>query len=775
MDFHVLSSSSGAANFVLDTNKMQLIQLVQVDQTQTNLAMNVTSSEQKPSEDKCTICGITCADKTAFNAHIKAHLKEKLNFRRELKMKNGNAPELSESNQQCQNNSGGKAVNNIPIVAPSTPPQPKPKIIATQSQLMAELAACKPVPPEIVNTNLNSPPTENIGLLVNTNNQLNLVVSSSAVPKISALSDHHTAISAVETKPNLMSVMPNTSQMNPMPKQQNKVQNLPVVSEPQISVPMSTTCPDNPDMSYEMEMNRIDFNNDLSSILDQIERDFESPGLGLDSGRPNIGDTFADHSDVLFEEFKIPQSDDLMGLDHFTKSISLPSDPKPEQFAKPQNEINNVTQIQDTRQMPEAEHNFVTSNGSNEKSQVNGMIKDANNVVQTPYSLAKVGPLPPKALAVLGQLPQKFLNASSNSGQEGQKNMARFVNVVKMEQSNVKTDSATKKEGLTVINIEYDRQNSDRAKEGKKVLESYKAIEIGGVIKLVLRGKDDQEVKLVDPSEIPTKKWKKNNSNCPICNKSITVKNMARHIEKHASKSHKVENKPKSTLTIHLCPGCKIKFPDALKLARHRRVNASGKCGYLQKEKPHQCKICPKTFSQKGHLNRHEKIHFASINNNKEDLRCRVCDKICKNKISLMRHRTKHLACIHCSVVFESKNALQDHLLREHTQNAIMSVEKLNHMDEDDMEHVKLIPEEHKTRKADSFLVSAAIDDEEDEMETGFRHSSSPSSITTSERSDLTLAEDDIIGESLADISNANLFNFSQGLNDEFCYSANLF
>ena len=40
-------------------------------------------------------------------------------------------------------------------------------------------------------------------------------------------------------------------------------------------------------MSYEMEMNRIDFHNDLSTILDQLEKDFESPGLM--GGDPNLG------------------------------------------------------------------------------------------------------------------------------------------------------------------------------------------------------------------------------------------------------------------------------------------------------------------------------------------------------------------------------------------------------------------------------------------------------------------------------------------------------
>ena len=43
-------------------------------------------------------------------------------------------------------------------------------------------------------------------------------------------------------------------------------------------------------MSYEMEMNRIDFHNDLASILDQIEKDFERPNLDISLDTPPDSD-----------------------------------------------------------------------------------------------------------------------------------------------------------------------------------------------------------------------------------------------------------------------------------------------------------------------------------------------------------------------------------------------------------------------------------------------------------------------------------------------------
>ena len=39
--------------------------------------------------------------------------------------------------------------------------------------------------------------------------------------------------------------------------------------------PTSSRKPTDDPMAYEMEMNRIDFRNDVSSILDQIEKEFE--------------------------------------------------------------------------------------------------------------------------------------------------------------------------------------------------------------------------------------------------------------------------------------------------------------------------------------------------------------------------------------------------------------------------------------------------------------------------------------------------------------------
>ena len=48
----------------------------------------------------------------------------------------------------------------------------------------------------------------------------------------------------------------------------------------------SSTKPLDP-MAYEMELNRIDFKNDVSSILDQIEKDFEINSVA------NIGEGLA--------------------------------------------------------------------------------------------------------------------------------------------------------------------------------------------------------------------------------------------------------------------------------------------------------------------------------------------------------------------------------------------------------------------------------------------------------------------------------------------------
>ena len=105
--------------------------------------------------------------------------------------------------------------------------------------------------------------------------------------------------------------------------------------------------------------------------------------------------------------------------------------------------------------------------------------------------------------------------------------------------------------------------------------------------------------------------------------------------------------------------------------------------------------------------------------------------------------------------------------MREHTEKAIMSVEKVApHHDEDELE---ADDSEEDIKERNAFLVSAMQDD--DYIAAG---SVSSATSSTSGSSIMNEQSSDFVGESLADISDSNFFNFTADLNDEFC-STDLF
>ena len=263
----------------------------------------------------------------------------------------------------------------------------------------------------------------------------------------------------------------------------------------------------------------------------------------------------------------------------------------------------------------------------------------------------------------------------------------------------------------------------------------------------------------------------KMSSECSVCGKSITTKNMARHMEKHTGK-RKFE-----------CSFCSASFTQKMHLKNHvilhvtkvdaampsptaaTSQNASSEktSSSLHPVKSYTCPTCKRSFVQKGHLNRHIKTahgidalissRASSANSASaaEQLTCRICDKQCKNKVSLIRHRTKHLACVQCSAIFQNKVALQDHLLKVHPATAIVSVER--------------------------HFAAPTLDDAADpqtEFLDPVMSVKSPSATTFDK---IKVDVDEIatnVGETLADIADTNFFDSAEDLSDEF-YSPDLF
>ena len=713
-----------------------------------------TDSTTTTESATCTICGLKCDDRSAFNAHIRAHLKDKLTNRRKLQQQQQHniatptaisvTPSSSSLASACPRDSvkrakvvqpavppsvlspglvkpvKDKTMTNIQNLLPSSPlpmastciVKDKPDLEALLSQLqqrqpqqtsdplvMAELAACKPIPPTISKpppTPLPPPPL------------LKTVLTKSPPPP------------------------------PPLPVEKIKTE----VS----SIPMPPCTPEISDMeddlmSYEMEMNRIDFHNDLACLLDQIEKDFESPGIGHDFrlDTPPDSDCETDSFGRLLSQMSATSpttpapvatptlGQDLMGFDRFSQRIDE-ANPNPTPLL----------------------------NGDNPE--------DTIKLIQSPASVAKVGKLPAKTLAVLNKLPARLFVPNQlpsslppsndlNSVVAAASGEQRFVDVVKVENStNQMTKNGPAGQLLTtpgtqcIINIECRNAN-----EPSKIIQSFRAIDTGTEIKLVpadlsintkpqmatgiaptpaaiasiaqLQGHPQVQapdsIQQQQITDVATAKVKASStSHCPICNKCITNKNMARHLEKHRDYA---EADQESNAII-----------------------AGG-----GNEKRFVCKYCFKTFSQRSLLSRHAKCHntaaAAAVNSSgNNQLTCRVCGKVCKNRMSLDRHRAKHLACIHCSALFENKITLQDHLLKAHPEKAIVSLvqppqppEQDTRLDLDDLGSI-------------GSNASHSVD-----------YSFSPAAP--------------IIGESLADIADSNYFYCGSSDITDDLYSTDLF
>ena len=621
----------------------------------------------------CTICGLKCDDRTAFNAHIRAHLKDKLTNRRKLQEQQKMASNDLEAKK------AKKTVAAAATAAAVTMAPPAKEVKDIQS-----LLSSSPLPPLTVGPCAVQNPT----------------AASTALPN---KPDLDSLLNQFQTsklnKDNNPMVMAELAACKPIPPPSRTTVTFPSSKQ---AAPNAAPCtPEISDMeddlmSYEMEMNRIDFHNDLASILDQIEKDFESPNLDISLDTPPDSDC-ENHlqqspsallvnpppalQPMLIKTESAPQ--DLMGFDRFSQRID--------------------------------DSNMLKLPSPLEESSA------SMRLIQSPASVAKVGKLPAKTLAVLNKLPSKLflheetekssLTALTLNQALGSQQANRFVDVVKVENNGNQSISSLLTAGTQcIINIEC-RQRDEPA----KIIQTFRAIDTGSEIKLVPA---DLPIKVEKPQSPPdtssfsstaTKK-STNTSHCSICNKCITNKNMARHVEKH--------NKKETTISSFAC------------------------------------KMCSKTFGQRSHLSRHVKtVHEGA--GQQQSLTCKVCGKVCKNRLNLVRHhRSKHLSCVHCSTIFDSKVNLQDHLVKAHPEKAIVSLVQ---------------PPEPPLPMPLSSSASKLDFDSDDLGSMASSYSFSP---TPSVPASLPPPE---IGETLADIADSNYFFCGNSDITDDLYSTDLF
>ena len=529
-------------------------------------------------------------------------------------------------------------------------------------------------------------------------------------------------------------------------------------------------------MAYEMELNRIDFRNDVSSILDQIEKDFEINSVA------NMGTSFG----------SVPGHIDL-------NSLHLETPPDSDSETNPQNMISNSDKhaLNDTERNPASLKNENIHGGLAESTVGSNAVLAFDRLTKR-IRLNELEDLElmDTSKSEIDQLLGENQLCTSEVQVSDETVTKQILTLEPLSKNKRKLISLSQLKSSVGQNLLHSGKDYTKLKEDSFVTESEKAnfTNIQGS-SVASSGRDEisnsQSINnfISKTSLLFSKSVKRKLLQCQFCPSTFA---QIDDFKSHVNLQHKTNTYSPSSLS------------NTTKIGKKERTTAN---------KNFICNLCDKGFVQKSHLTRHMKIHGIdkkngiiessnpnnSLLNVQEQFICRICSKNCKNKVGLVRHRAKHLACVQCSEVFNNKVSLQEHLLKVHTKNALISIEQpvpspsppsplldsptesissLLFHEQNDVMNESLFSCNARNIQGKGLIPGTTITGPKDERLSIVVSPNGVSNLKDpiSNNIDTTFLPEDIMSESFADISSADYLESctDQGLSDEF-YPTDLF
>ena len=121
-------------------------------------------------------------------------------------------------------------------------------------------------------------------------------------------------------------------------------------------------------------------------------------------------------------------------------------------------------------------------------------------------------------------------------------------------------------------------------------------------------------------------------------------------------------------VSLRTCMICIQVFEGDVQLHKHKRDV------HREKERPFECNLCQKSFTDKCYLRSHETADHSG------ECKCEICGDLFPSKSRMLLHKYKHkerkFKCDHCEISFREDFTRERHMKRTHLKEKNVSCEK---------------------------------------------------------------------------------------------------